>query len=190
VLGLSSPAPSPSLSRAAAEPPDLADAIALFPVQEELVGSCRRVAAVRLSDSELSFYSTAAQVIPVLLLALAVELPTIRALEHLLIERRPDTDMPTWVPLISSLLLLAMVSLMFVGELVSLSMLAGHRIAVGNAKTWAMVGLISGVSPVLLGVVEHSLTRARHSSTPSNPPTMSLHAAPGDSRPSDGGARH
>ena len=128
-----------------------------------------------LTDSELSFYSTAAQVIPVLLLALALELPTARAVGHFL-----DAHIiGGWMWRVTSVVIFLIVCAMFVGELVALVVLRTDQ-ASDQDETYVMVGLVAGAIPMFLAVLTRlmpDVARASSENRPAEPAARQIESS-------------
>ena len=109
--------------------------------------------AKTLTSAEIAFYSTAATVIPVLLLALALEVSAPHIVKHVLGLRgrlgRRAVRAIWWSTF-------AVAVLMTTAELTALSALlndhAGH-----DADGWVMVGLVTGTIIAFLGVLLHAV---------------------------------
>ncbi len=104
----------------------------------------------KLSDHELQFFSTAAQVLPVLMLALAIELRTARSLGFSLGARGSrGWKMVLWV-------IFGLYVLMCTGELIALTALQNGE-AAGSADTWVILALLGGVVALFLGALDRVL---------------------------------
>ena len=104
----------------------------------------------RLSDHELQFFSTAAQVLPVLMLALAIELRTARSLGFSIGARGSrGWKIVLWV-------IFGLYVLMCAGELIALTALQNGE-AAGSADTWVILALLGGVVALFLGALDRVL---------------------------------
>jgi hypothetical protein len=126
------------------------------------------VIAASLSSSEQAFYATAAQVIPVFMLALALELPSVRAIGRFLEADRTGA----WMWRVVQVVIFVIVVLMFGAEVVAILNLRDDR-AARDDDVWVTLGFIAGAIPVFLAVLERLLpevTRAsRAGDTPAAP---------------------
>jgi hypothetical protein len=104
----------------------------------------------KLSDHELQFFSTAAQVLPVLMLALAIELRTARSLGFSLGARGSrGWKIVLWV-------IFGLYVLMCTGELIALTALQNGE-AAGSADTRVILALLGGVVALFLGALDRVL---------------------------------
>jgi len=104
----------------------------------------------KLSDHELQFFSTAAQVLPVLMLALAVELRTARALGFSMGARGSGGwKIVLWV-------IFGLYVVMSAGELIALTALQNGE-AAGSADTWVILALLGGLVALFLGALDRVL---------------------------------
>ncbi len=104
----------------------------------------------KLSDHELQFFSTAAQVLPVLMLALAIELRTARSLGFSFGARGSrGWKIVLWV-------IFGLYVLMCTGELIALTALQNGE-AAGSADTWVILALLGGVVALFLGALDRVL---------------------------------
>ena len=102
-----------------------------------------------LADSQLAFYSTAAQVIPVLLLVIALELSTFKVVREFL-SFLPEGRSAT---IVVRLIILLIVALLFTGELLAVTALKDNHVS-ASTDDWVLSALLAGVIVVLLGVLE------------------------------------
>lgn len=101
-----------------------------------------------LSSSQIPFYSTAATVLPILLLAFAVQLPTVATIKSLTRVRKIASRRTA---LALGAVGLACIVLMFVAELLALGALLYN----GNREPKAvMLALVVGMLLVMFGVIE------------------------------------
>jgi hypothetical protein len=131
------------------------------------------VLATGLSESELSFYSTAAQVIPVFFLALVLELPTVRTIGWQLGARRAGS--PLWV--VVRFVIFAIVVLMFAAEFTALANLKNDNASSG-ARGWVMLGLIAGGIPLLLAALDRLMPEVIRASREDNGASEAIDNAP------------
>ena len=104
----------------------------------------------KLADHELQFFSTAAQVLPVLILALAIELRTARSLGFSIGARgHRGWKVVLWA-------IFGLYVLMCAGELIALSALQNGE-AAGCADTWVMLALVGGLVALFLGALDRVL---------------------------------
>lgn len=115
-----------------------------------------------LTDAEVSFYSTAAQVIPVLLLAMAVELRTPSALLNWMRVRDRGPGVTAALIVVTTTALLLMVA----AELIALSTLRFNH-AESTTDEWVTAGLAVGILLVAVGVADklsHQTRATEHES--------------------------
>jgi hypothetical protein len=102
-----------------------------------------------LTESGLSFYSTASQVIPVLFLAMALEFSSPTAiLKFFNIKIRGRV-----VSAVMLGVMLVVVGLMLVGEVLALGALRNNKVT-SDTDFWVMLALVLGLLVVMAGVVE------------------------------------